>query len=161
MTGPGAVPVSPITVVEPNPQRRELARQLGADEVLDPAGFSAEAVFDAAILAVGVADLVPLALRALRKNGKVSLFAGFNAGASVAIDPNLIHYHQIRVTGASESRRRDYAEAMSLVERGLVDPLPLLTHSFGLEDYEEALRIAEAGTGLKIAFDLTMGASTS
>ena len=90
----------------------------------------------------------------MKKTGKVSLFAGFDKNASVPLDPNIIHYGQIRVTGASESRRRDYAEAMSLVTQGRVTPAPLLTHRFRLEDYEEAFRIAADGSALKVAFEM-------
>ena len=146
--------IGPITVVEPRLNRRTLATELGADHVCAPTEFNAAHAFDAAILAVGSEGLVNVALQAVKKSGKVSLFAGFDKNASVAIDPNLIHYHQIRVTGASESRRCDYAEAMSLVRRDIVDPSPLLTHRFRLDDYEEAFRVAADGSALKVVFEM-------
>ena len=144
----------PITVVEPVPYRRQLAVRLGADAVCAPEEFQAAGQFDAAILAVGAAELVNVALKAVRKNSKISLFAGFDQDARVAIDPNVIHYGQIRVTGASESRRRDYAEALSLVARGSLDPSPLVTHHLPLEQYEEAFRLATNGSALKVVFEM-------
>lgn len=144
--------VGPIAVVEPVANRRELAEQFGADEVFPPDRFDATSVFDAAILAVGVPDLVNVALRAVRKTGRISLFAGFSTGATVTIDPNIIHYGQITVSGASESRRRDFAEAMSLVERGIIDPAPLLSHRFSLDQHAEAFRAAGDGSALKVVF---------
>ena len=146
--------IGPITVVEPRPNRRALAAELGADATCSPDEFDAVARFDAAILAVGVPDLVNVALQVVGKSGKVSLFAGFDKNTCVAIDPNLIHYHQLRVTGASESRRCDYAEATSLVRRDIVDPSPLLTHRFHLADYEEAFRVAADGSALKVVFEM-------
>jgi L-iditol 2-dehydrogenase len=144
--------IGSITVVEPSVHRRELAARFGADDVLSPDRFDASGRFDTAILAVGVPELVNAAMKAVRKSGTISLFAGFSQGASVTIDPNSIHYGQIRITGASESRRRDYAEAKLLVERGVVDPSPLLTHRFSLDQYEDAFRIAGDGSALKVVF---------
>ena len=143
-----------VTVIEPGEQRRGLAQRFGADEVLDPQELRPSGQFDAAILAVGAPELVNVALSAVRKGGRVNLFAGFDRNASAAIDPNLIHYHQLGVTGASESRRRDYAEAMSLVTRGVVDPSVLITHRFRLENHEEAFRIAGDGSALKVVFEI-------
>jgi len=141
-----------ITVVEPQPHRREYAKQLGADTVCSPAEFDATEQFDAAILAVGVPDLVPQAIRAVRKCGRISLFAGFAVGASAVLNPNAIHYKQIRLFGASESRRSDFAEAMSLMAEDKIDPAPLVTHRFSLADYEEAFRLAADGSALKVMF---------
>jgi L-iditol 2-dehydrogenase len=146
--------VGPITVVEPQSHRRALAEKFGADEVVSPESFEAAGRFDAAILAVGLPELVKTALQAVKKNGKINLFAGFDAGATVAIDPNLIHYGQFTITGASESRRRDYAEALDLVISGTIDPAGLLTHRFALEDHEEAFRVAADGSAIKVAFDM-------
>lgn len=145
-----------ITVVEPRAVRREAAAGLGADQTTPPEEFRANGEFDAAILAVGVPELVTLAMRSVRKGGRVSLFAGFDTGTSVMLDPNLVHYHQIRVTGASESRRRDYAEALALVADGSIDVHPLVTHRFPLEAYEEAFRVAADGSALKVAFDMVV-----
>lgn len=140
-----------VTVVEPMAHRRDHARGLGADCVCDPDECDAVEQFDGAIVAVGVPELVNTALRAVRRNGRLNLFAGFDAGTSAVIDPNAIHYKQITVTGASESRRRDYAEAMELIRSGKVDISPLVTHRFSLDEYEEAFRVASDGSALKVA----------
>jgi len=150
----GGWPVGRITVVEPRAERCEFARRFGADEVCTPEAFDAHDAFDAGILAVGVPEVLPTVLRAVRPGGRVSLFAGFAAGGTAVFDPNLVHYKQIRLFGASESRRRDYAEALELVSAGLVDPAPLITHRFALDDYAEAFRVATSGEALKVVFDM-------
>lgn len=142
-----------VTIVEPRELRRQTAMGLGADAACRPDEFIPNGEFDAAILAVGVPELVNVALRAVRKQGRVNLFAGFDAGAAVSVDPNVIHYGQIRVSGASESRRRDFAEALDLVAGGRIDLAPLVTGRFKLADYEAAFRAAGDGTALKVAFE--------
>jgi L-iditol 2-dehydrogenase len=142
-----------VTIIEPRAVRRETALRLGADAVCSPDDFTPAGQFDAAILAVGVPDLVSVALRAVRKQGCISLFAGFDTGAAVTLDPNLIHYGQIRVTGASESRRRDFAEGLALVAAGRLDLAPLLSQRFALQDHEAAFRAAADGSALKVAFE--------
>ncbi len=146
--------VGRITVIEPREHRREFAKACGAGEVLAPEEFTPRGDFDAVILAIGAPELVPVAIQATRPRGRISLFAGFDAGASTVIDPNAIHYRQLRVTGASESRRRDYAEALSLVAAGKLDLARLITHRFPLEAGEQAFRIAADGSAVKVAFDV-------
>ena len=153
--GGSGLPIEHVTVVEPQAVRRERALQLGADEVCSPEAFDAQDRFDAAILAVGVPELVPQAVRAVRKCGRVSLFAGFPVGVSASIDPNAIHYKQIRLFGASESRRRDFAEALQLVADGKIDPAPMITHRFAPADHAEAFKTAANGEALKVVFNMS------
>ncbi len=142
-----------ITVVEPREHRRAAAAGIAAGvDVADPAAFEALESFDAVILAAGVPEMVNAALRAVRKEGRVNLFAGFDAGSVIPADLNAIHYKQLHVTGASESRRRDFAEALWLLVDRRVDLGRVITHRFRLESYEEAFRVATDATALKVAF---------
>lgn len=149
------LPRTRVTVVEPRQRRKEYAQSLGADVVLTPQEFDAKERFDAAIVAVGVSDLVPLAVRSVRKCGTVSLFAGFPVGSSCTVDPNVIHYRQIRVFGASESRLRDFAEAISLIAEKKIDFAPLATHRYPLADHEKAFQAAADGSALKVMLDIS------
>ncbi len=143
-----------VTVVEPLPHRREAARRFGADEAVDFEGFDVRDRFDSAILAVGRTELVEVAMRAVRDCGRISLFAGFDRGASVAIDPNAIHYRQLRLTGGSESRRRDYRQALDMAAAGRLNLAPLITHRYPIERYQEAFDAAANRRGLKVALTL-------
>jgi L-iditol 2-dehydrogenase len=143
-----------ITVVEPVQHRREMADRLGADIICPPEAFDVSEIYDAAILAVGAPELISLAQKVVKGGGKISLFAGFDAGTSVIVDPNLIHYKQLHITGASESRRRDFAEALDLLTQGKLDPSPLITHRFPLQDYRQAFRTAADGSAIKVLFEM-------
>ena len=141
-----------IVMTEPLAHRREHALRLGADEVLAPDALEPREQFDDVIVAFGDPGLVDVAMRAARKCGRINLFAGFDKDTRLSFDPNLVHYNQLYLSGGSESRRRDYAEALELVRRGRVRPGDLVTHRFALEDYEEAFRIARERVGLKVVF---------
>lgn len=146
--------IDSVTVVEPLEHRRGYAKQLGADETCHPDEFDAVEAYDSAILAIGDTSAVNQAIRSLRSCGKLSLFAGFDRGASVTIDPNVIHYRQLRVSGGSESRRRDYAQALELVRTGRLDLSRVISHRFSLADHEQAFDIATNRIGRKVGFEI-------
>ena len=61
------------------------------------------------------------ALSIAAPRGKVSLFAGFPSGAPTGIDPNLVHYRELQVTGSSNSTVAEYGDALSLITSGRVE----------------------------------------
>ncbi|PWG61522.1 zinc-dependent dehydrogenase [Sediminicurvatus halobius] len=149
-----------VIVSEPNARRRELAASLGADAVVDPNADDLAASVrercdglgaDVVIVAIGLPVLVNQALALVRKQGRVNLFAGFTAGENAAVDPNLIHYNEIRVSGASALTRRQYERSLRLIEAGVIAAGELVTHRLGLHDIGEALKLAESGDGVKVA----------
>ncbi|MBI4580829.1 MAG: alcohol dehydrogenase catalytic domain-containing protein [Planctomycetes bacterium] len=143
-----------IVMTEPLPHRREAALRFGADAALAPEAFEPAGTFDDVLVAFGDTSLVDVAMRAAGKCGRVSLFAGFDEEARVSFDPNLVHYQQLRLTGGSESRRRDYAEALALVRDGSLDLTGLVSHWFPLGTHEEAFRTATQRLGLKVGFQV-------
>ncbi len=80
--------------------------------------------------------------------------AAIGAGSLVPSELNAIHYQQLHVSGASESRRRDFAEAIALVSNGRLDLSRLITHRLPLEKYQEAFKLAADGSAIKVAFDM-------
>ncbi len=147
----GARGCSPIVVVEPGLARRQIARELGAARAISPEDLHADAQFDAVVIAVGRPELIGIALRAARKGGRINLFAGFSREVSARIDPNEIHYKQLVITGATESRRCDFAEAMQLLERRQLCVDRVITHRFALSEHRAAFELARSGQGLKVA----------
>lgn len=106
---------------------------------------------DVVVVAVGVPELAGHALQLAAPQGRVSYFAGFSKGTSATIDPNLIHYSEITVTGASNASRADYAQAVHLLESRALDLSSLITHRYPLEQFEEAFEAQRSRAGLKVA----------
>jgi threonine dehydrogenase-like Zn-dependent dehydrogenase len=148
-------PQTRITVLELRASRRAAAAAVADDvTVADPTGFEALDAYDAVILATGVPEAVNVALRAARRQGRVNLFAGFDAGTLPPADLNAVHYRQLHLSGASESRRRDFAEALSLLVDERVDFGRIITHRLPLAEHEEAFQLAADATALKVAFEV-------
>jgi L-iditol 2-dehydrogenase len=137
-----------ITVVQRSEARRDAALMLGADMALDP-GDAGDLEVDAAIVAVGSADLANLATRIVRPRGRINLFAGFPAGEWPRFDLNAVHYGEHHVTGAFGLTRAQFDEALQLIASGDVPAGRLVTHRVPLADAMDAFAMAGTGEVLK------------
>ena len=106
---------------------------------------------DVVIIAVGDPGLVPIAAQCARIGGHVSFFAGFPAGATAQIDPNLVHYRELTISGSANATLDDYAAAVETLSSGRIDLSPLITHEYELSDVSDALDAVRTRAGLKVA----------
>ena len=106
---------------------------------------------DISVICVGKPDLVNTALGATRQGGRVNVFAGLAGAGWSEIEANLIHYNELTITGASDSRRRDYDTALRMIESGSIDAERMVTHCLLLRDAERAIEISARGEGMKLA----------
>lgn len=149
-----------VIVSEPSAYRREFASGLGAHSVVDPTsedlasavGEATDGIgADAAIICIGIPQLVNEALGLVRKGGTVNVFAGLAKQGWTEVEANLIHYNELVVTGSTDSRRADYETALRLIESGRIQVEPMLTHRYPLKSANEALETAASGEGIKVA----------
>ena len=106
---------------------------------------------DVVIIAVGDPGLVPIAAQCARIGGHVSFFAGFPAGSTAQIDPNLVHYRELSLSGSANATLDDYASAVDALSSGRIDLSPLITHEYELSDVSDALDAVRTRAGLKVA----------
>lgn len=152
-----ALGAGPIVVSEPDEQRAEAARRLGAGEVIDPrqrelstavkehtGGLGADAV----VITAGLPEVLEQSLAAVRPQGVVSLFAGFPPGTTVPLDVNTIHYREIRLTGSQNASPEQYARVLQLLPH-LPQIDSITTHYFPLADAVEAYQVRLRNEGLK------------
>ena len=80
-----------------------------------------------------------------------AFFAGFPAGAMTQIDPNLVHYRELTISGSANATLDDYAAAVEALSSGRIDLSPLITHEYELSDVGDALEAVRTRAGLKVA----------
>ena len=151
-----------VIVSEPDAEKRNIALKLGADRVVDSMNESLEQAVmeetggdgvDRIVMAIGVNALVNDTLKLAKKGGTVCLFAGFPKGKTSDIDPSIIHYNELNVTGSTAYKRIDYLQAADMVMTGKIDLDAIVSHKFKLADFREALDLHMAGTALKIVIE--------
>lgn len=149
-----------VIVSDPSEDRRAIAESLGATHTINPLeqdlvefvhGLTEGRGADVVIICIGRGELVNQALTAARKGARVNAFAGFAKGALAEVDPNLIHYGELVVTGASNAGRAHHEKALQLIGAGLIDVKTLHTHTYTLDDVVEGIEFAQSGEGIKVA----------
>lgn len=129
--------------VDGDPHRREVARKMGADIVLDPANQDVVAEIkrltgggvDVAIEALGLQETFENCLRSLRPGGTLSSLGVYSGKLQMPYDAFAAGLGDIRVVttlcpGGKERMRR----LIETVRSGRVDLTPLLTHSCTLDE---------------------------
>jgi threonine dehydrogenase-like Zn-dependent dehydrogenase len=136
-----------IIGIEGDPIRMEISKRMGADVVLDPKQCDVAAEIkkltrdgtDVAIEALGLQETFENALRCLRPGGTLSSLGVYSGKLQVPYDAFAAGLGDYKIVttlcpGGKERMRR----LMSMVQSGRFDPLPLLTHTFNLDQIVEA-----------------------
>ena len=86
-----------------------------------------------------------------RKGGAISLFASLpNGDADITYDSRIIHYRELRLAGASDSRPDHVALAVQLMAEGKIAADAIVTHKVPLDNLHEGLRLMEKKQSLKV-----------
>jgi alcohol dehydrogenase len=133
--------------VDGDPSRREVARRMGADVVLDPGEVDVVAEIqrlthggaDVAIEALGRQETFEAALRSLRPGGTLSSLGVYSGKLQLPYDAFAagLGDHTIVTTLCPGGKER-MERLMRTVAGGRFDPTPLLTHRFALADISDA-----------------------
>ncbi|MFC7019883.1 MULTISPECIES: alcohol dehydrogenase catalytic domain-containing protein [Haloarcula] len=151
----------PIVVSELDPERREVARELGADAVVDPTEVDPEAAIpaaaggkvDVAAEAIGLVPTIEQA-NAVTANGGTTLIFGVPAqDATLEVSPFDIFYHEIDYRGSFALNTEDFQRAITMLRTGRVDADSVITDHIGLEDIPRAFERMDDAEGLKKIVD--------
>ena len=162
-----AAPGVAVTIVDPVPERLELARTLGASTAVAPGnealeavhaatgGMGADAVFDT----VGGAEILGDGLKLTRQGGTVVLFAHAPEGAQAGFDLNQVFKYERRIVGTYSAGLAEQGEIFDLIGSGALDPSPLVTHKLPLDDFDQGVSLVRARQALKVLFTPSRGSS--
>jgi len=131
----------------------ETAREMGAAETIaleEPVAERVEELTggqlcDVVVEAAGVQSTLDLAGPLTKTRGRL-VIAGFHQDGSRQVDMQLWNWRGLDVVNAHERDPRVYVEgireAAAAVSDGRLDPSPLYTHRFGLDEVDQALETA-------------------
>jgi threonine 3-dehydrogenase len=154
---------SRVFAIEPNANRRELARRMGADVLLDPSAGDVDAKVKAETDGNGVDVLLemsghPAAIRQgfglLRNGGRASLLGLPSRPFELDI-ANAIIFKGATVHGINGRKMYEtWFQAEALMRDPRVDLSPVITHRLPLAKFDEAMKLLESGEASKILLDV-------
>jgi len=140
-----------VVVVEPLAHRRDAAKRLGADVLLDvdevPDDIGAHTVFEMA----GSDAAVEIALRVARPGARVVL-GGIPDGDRTSFQASLARRKGLTLVLVRRMNEA-YPRAIRLVEQGLIDISSIVSHRYPLERAAEAFAVAADRQGLKVVIE--------
>ena len=151
-----AAGASEVLVSEPNPQRRERIRLVGAEPV-DPESVS-EAVADKVFECVGRPETMRAAVEAARPGGTVMWVGVAPPDAEVTVKPYDVFSRELTIRG-SYTNPYVMDRTLALLASGRLDWEVIVTHRFPFSDFDEAWAVHSEGSGLKICVQPQRGGS--
>jgi threonine dehydrogenase-like Zn-dependent dehydrogenase len=137
-----------VIVSEPHPKRRADSLIFGANHAIDPrqGDFAAQVKeltdgrgADVIIVATSAVPALQSAFGALFKGGRVLVYARMEPkGATITLDPNLFHDHEIVLTGTISQSREDFQQSAEMISTGAIDLKPLISTTFPLDETQAA-----------------------
>ncbi|MFH1568731.1 MAG: alcohol dehydrogenase catalytic domain-containing protein [Gemmatimonadota bacterium] len=147
--------------------RLKLGSRLGATHVVNVLAPDADAQIgqvlegkgaDAIIECAGNPKAMSLALRHVGILGRIAVEGVYDVEEMVSFSPyRSLLQRSARLLGVSGWNSSNFIEALELLSRGRVDAESLVTHTFSLDDWEEAFAMATVrkDEAMKVQFDLS------
>ncbi|NPV55629.1 MAG: zinc-binding dehydrogenase [Anaerolineae bacterium] len=141
-----------VIVSEVNQERAQMAKKMGADEVIDPTqggytdqikaltdGRGADVVY----CAVSIASALEQSFDAIARGGRVMVYASiYPKGSKISIDPNPFHSREITLTGTVSQGREDVHTAVKMISNRLFDMRPFISKTYPFSSIHEAFEAA-------------------
>jgi len=134
-----------VTLIEPRPDRRAKAAELGVSAALDPSEAAGAEPFDVVIESAGHPSAMAQALTLAANHGRI-VYVGIDVGSTVPAELGLIQARSLRIQGIVGSAGI-WPQAIRFLASGVVDPTPIVTARYPLEEAPEALKAASLGSG--------------
>jgi 2-desacetyl-2-hydroxyethyl bacteriochlorophyllide A dehydrogenase len=138
-----------VTIVDINPSRLQTARELGIEHTLTDADDSERDRWDVVIDCTGSIRAIENALPRVKAGGTFQHFGVAPAEAMAQYSPFRVYRDEISIVGTM-AVLNSFGRAVEMFEAGAIDPKPMISHSFTLDDYAEALRMFRNGVGRKL-----------
>ncbi|MBY0230208.1 MAG: alcohol dehydrogenase catalytic domain-containing protein [Gemmataceae bacterium] len=131
--------------IEPDDARRAMASRWCEAMTPDEAREALKEKLDAVIVGPGFPEAIKQSLAYVRPAGVACLFTPTATGVLTELDLGALYFRDVSLTPSYSCGPEDTRTAYGWIRDGKVDPLPLVTHRFGLEDIQQALGTARRG----------------
>ena len=128
-----------VVVSEPHPERRKLLLATAADEALDPRAQSLPRDADVIFEAAGLAVTARQALTVAQKGATIIFFGVVAPRERIEISPYDVFANEWTIRG-SFINPNTVQRAIDLMASGRIKVKPFLSHRFGLDQFNEALK---------------------
>lgn len=144
---------STVAIIDINESRLQRAKDVfGFEHVatnLEALRDVAPRGFDNVIEATGVTKVAEMAIDGVKRRGKLLLFGVCPPGEKAAYDAFRIYNEEITIMGTM-AVLNSYGPAIDILAAGAVDAEKMVTHSFALDSFDDALGVVRKGSGLKV-----------
>lgn len=140
-----------VIVSETSKERRKLALELGADDVIDPMaddpvnrvkeltkGRGANVVYNT----TAIPNVAKQAIAMTAKSGLVNMFSSLHPNDPILVDAGRLHSQEIKVTGTVSPTVESFAQAVDCIAKGIIDVHPFIEKVFAYQDVQEAMECA-------------------
>ncbi len=143
-----------VTVVGRRAARLEVARRLGASQVIDVGDGhglvtkvreATKAHFDVVVEAVGKPETWEASVHLVRKGGAVNLFGGCPSGTSITLDTTLLHYSNLTLLASFHHTPRTIRRALGFIGAGVVHSREFVDGECSLSELPMLLQAMAAG----------------
>lgn len=140
-----------VIVVEPDPQRRQMALDLGAHGGVDPlTGDEEQQILalthgeglDAVFVTTANPDIAARYVDLVDTMGEVVFYGSFHPNREIPMDPNHIHYSEKVITGSASPSVNDMYTAASMLAQKTVSVEAFLSEEYGIGQAQEAFEAA-------------------
>jgi L-iditol 2-dehydrogenase len=158
--------IGQIVGIDPLAERRQMAESFGATTTLDPTvvdpvaalrelgdGAGPHVIF---VCTGGRAQKLTTeqSLRAIRKGGRILLYASALKPADIPVDINHIHYGMIALTGTVGFYRRHAEQALHMLAEGIIDASRIRTPVFPLDQIQKAFALYGSPEVVKVGIEI-------
>ncbi len=139
-----------LSVVDINTERLKVAERLGADATsTDADALGRPQGWETVIDCTGVIPVIEDGLTRVRRGGTFQQFGVAPGAATASFSPFRVYNDEITIVG-SMAVLHSFGRAVDLMAKGIIDADTMITHSFPLAEFPQALRTFNDGSGRKI-----------
>ncbi|MCU1576106.1 MAG: hypothetical protein QOD05_1012 [Microbacteriaceae bacterium] len=138
-----------VTIIDLNEDRLKVAEAVGVQNRFTRADDAGRDKWDVVIDCTGSIRAIEDGLPRVKAGGTFQHFGVAPAEAKAGYSPFRVYRDEISIVGTM-AVLNTFARAVEMFEAGAINPEPMISHSFTLDDYEEALDMFRKGSGRKL-----------